>query len=310
MTPVGSLLLLLTRGYMMNNAPAMRTTCFLSATWVLLGLLVSVPAPADTLAQGQPSSLLDVDDEFVTGVTEPTAIAFLPDGSALITEQGGTVHLRTTAGMLVNAGSIQVDRAKFRGEQGLLNVLPHPDFAENRLLYFYYTTSNDKRVVTIELGEDNRLKLDTQRVIVSGIVYPPGPGFSGNHNGGALTIYGGKLYIGAGDGGSNSDAAVSSMTVGNYYGTCLTVLNGKILRVNLDGSIPEDNPLVGKTVTGCAGNENTEPSMTSSDPRTEIWAWGLRNPWRIWADPKTGNLWVGDVGEITYEEINVIPKEG
>lgn len=296
---------------LIDNRAAMKATRVLSGSSVILALLVASPAFADSLASGTPSSLLEVDDAFVSGVDQPTSIAFLPDGSALITEQGGNVRLRTPDGTLQNAGSISVNRSKFAGEQGLLNVLPHPDFAENRLLFFYYTTANDKRVVTIELGENNQLQLNTEKVIVSGIVYPPGAGgFSGNHNGGALTIYDGKLYIGAGDGGSNSNAAANSMTVGNYYGTCLTNLNGKILRVNLDGSIPEDNPLVGKTATGCAADENTEPSTTSSEPKTEIWAWGLRNPWRIWADPKTGNLWVGDVGEITYEEINVIPKAG
>ena len=130
-----------------------------------------------------------------------------------------------------------------------------------------------------------------------------------NHDGGALAIGpDGKLYIGVGDTGCNSRRFVDSDSPpANYYSTCLTNGNGKILRVNLDGTIPSDNPLVGRTVTACGAGCADIPSGSGA-AREDIWAWGFRNPWRFWFDPQNGNLWVGDVGELSYEEINIIPQ--
>jgi hypothetical protein len=134
-----------------------------------------------------------------------------------------------------------------------------------------------------------------------------------NHDGGALDIGpDGRLYVGVGDTGCNSGAPPGTVT--NYYGTCLAddpsnngAGNGKILRIELDGAIPADNPLVGATnVTACGASCGTPISASLlGSPRTTIWAWGFRNPFRIWVDPQTGRLWVGDVGEISYEEVTI-----
>lgn len=287
----------------------MRTTALLAGI-VLAALVRSQPAWGDELATGTPATLLAIDDTFVTGLTQPTAVAVLPDGRLVITERLGRVRVRTVAGALVEAGTFSVNSAP--PEQGLLNVVAHPSFATNRLLFFYYSRSdaaggtemNRHRVVTVELGADNRLVMATEDVIVENL---RGPAV---HNGGALGILGDKLFVGVGDtGGNGTGAHPSSQRVQVWFGTCLTNAHGKVLRVNLDGSIPSDNPLVGDQVTACGATTDNEPT-TKGTAYGAIWAWGFRNPWRLYPDPKTGNVWVGDVGEVTYEEIDVIPKAG
>lgn len=262
---------------------------------------------ADTLADGDPSALLDIDDEWVTGVEQPTAMAFLPDGRVVITERAGNVVVRNPDGSLEDAGTIDVSYTSFQ-EKGLLNVVAHPDYESNNVLFFYYTGSgggsDDNRVVSMELSPDNQLDTGSEVTFVDGIAAPL------NHNGGGLAVLGDYLFIGTGDSGSNSNAHPSAERVTNYYPTCLTNLNGKVLRLHLDGSIPDDNPLVGQTVTACGNSPGTEPSGTSTSPRTEIFAWGFRNAFRVWGDPLTENLWVGHVGEVTYEMVNVVSPTG
>jgi MYXO-CTERM domain-containing protein len=88
------------------------------------------------------------------------------------------------------------------------------------------------------------------------------------------------------------------------YGACLNKPNGKILRVRLDGTVPDDNPLSSLAMaTSCATRTGGMFAMAPPDKR--IWAWGFRNPWRFWIDPQTDLMWVGDVGETTQEEITV-----
>jgi glucose/arabinose dehydrogenase len=96
----------------------------------------------------------------------------------------------------------------------------------------------------------------------------------------------------------------------NFFATCLSNANGKILRVNLDGTVPADNPLAGvPAVTACGAACGDPTSATgAAPPRPEIWAWGFRNPWRFSFDPLTGSLWVGDVGEVSFEEITIVRK--
>src|SRR5262249_58009276 len=96
----------------------------------------------------------------------------------------------------------------------------------------------------------------------------------------------------------------------NWIGTCLTTANGKVLRINLDGTIPADNPLVGTQVPACDGSPGSQPdpSNVTGTPRTEIWSWGFRNPFRFSFDPQTGRLWLVDVGEVSYEEVDLVGK--
>ncbi len=277
-----------------------------------LALLAFAPSSrADTLASGAPTMTFNFSDA-VTGVPQVTDFRFLPDGRMIIVRKTGEVVVRTTGGMNVAAGSFPVDTGS---EKGLLGVEVHPSFATNNRVFFYYSRSNSAttdpgtnldrhRVVSVVLRADNTLDLTTETILVRGLRGPA------NHDGGALAVGNdGKLYIGVGDTGCNSGVAPGG-TIGNYFGTCLTNGNGKILRVNVDGTIPTDNPLVGLTaVTACGASCGTDIATTGTGaPRTDIWAWGFRNPWRMWIDPTTGNLWVGDVGEVTFEEIAVVPK--
>jgi glucose/arabinose dehydrogenase len=277
--------------------------------------LVASVGRADTMVTGNPANLFTVAAK-VTGLNQPTSFAFLPDGRMVITDKGGDVTLVDTQGGKTTAGTFTVDT---ESEKGLLHVIVHPSYATNRLLIFYYsaadsiggTDSDRHRIVTVPLTAAGTLDMTQETILVRGLRGPA------NHDGGALAIGpDGKLYIGDGDTGCNSNTAPEPVyTPTNFFATCLTYPNGKILRVNLDGSIPSDNPLVNAPeVTACGSTCGTDATTlapaTGNAIRKDIWAWGFRNPWRFWFDPKTNNLWVGDVGEVTYEELDIIPPSG
>jgi len=135
-------------------------------------------------------ALLKIESPFVGGLNRATAFEFLPDGRMIIVERDGAVRLRATDGKLTDAGRFAVSLAS--NEQGLLNVLPHPRFAENGLLFFYYSApdnalppspirpENRNRLVSVRLGDDGALEMHTQKILLQNLW-----GFS-NHNGGAL----------------------------------------------------------------------------------------------------------------------------
>lgn len=244
--------------------------------------------------------------EVATGLGQATDLAFLPDGRMVIVEKEGAVKLRAAGGAISAAGSFPVDT---RSEKGLLGVAVDPDHASNRRLFFYYSLSDaaggtdlDRhRVVAATLGPAGTLDSGSERVLAKGLRGPA------NHDGGALAVGpDGNLYVGVGDTGCNSGRAPEPPRAPtNYFATCLGNGNGKILRIGLDGRIPADNPLASiAQATACGATCRTPPAGTAA-PRADVWAWGFRNPWRIAFDPRTGLLWVGDVGEVTYEEITV-----
>ena len=245
------------------------------------------------LAEGNPTANFNMTD-WVTGVNNATDIEFMPDGRGIITRRAGQLVVVDKDGMFIKNPTMPTfTGVDSTSEKGVLGVVRD----ENDNLYFYVSngpsTADKHRVYKGTIAADSTITVDPANPIVTGGLEGPA-----NHDGGGMIIYKGQLYIGVGDTGANNTPPV------NKYGACLNKPNGKILRVNLDGSIPSDNPLSNLTaVTGCMIRNMGNYEMLPPDKR--IYAWGFRNPWRFWIDPRTDLLWVGDVGEATQEEITV-----
>jgi glucose/arabinose dehydrogenase len=255
-------------------------------------------AGSSTVPCGEVEAGVDVDSAYVTGVTGATDIAFHSDGRAVVTQKNGTITVRRTDGTknIVTGTFAGLDTAS---EKGLLGVVVDP---ERDNFYFYVSfgaTAVDKnQVFKGTLDATDAIVIDGAPIVASNVY---GIGLEGPANlvGGGLVIHGGHLYVGVGDSGHNSRPPT------NKYASCLNKPNGKILRVNLDGSIPEENPLVGTTtVTTCSQYNG---AWSTGGPDGRVFAWGLRNPWRFWVDPLTNLMWIGDVGEADREEISVGP---
>ncbi len=209
------------------------------------------------------------------GLTASTAFDIAPDGRIFILQQDGTVRIYKNGALLPHF--FDQLPAWATGDNGLLGIAFDPDWSSNQYVYFYYVDEEDHthRVVRFDSSGD----IGTNGPIEIYNSHVPA-GF--NHAGGTITFGpDGKLYIGIGDAGQSTNAAD------------LSVPMGKILRINKDGSMPTDNPFVG-----------------TAGARPEIWAYGFRNPFRFQFDSATGKLYVGDVGESTWEEINLVTKGG
>jgi MYXO-CTERM domain-containing protein len=240
---------------------------------------------------------LDTDTGYVTGVNGATDIAWSGD-RAVITTKNGTVWVRRADGTKNQLtglfGTVDTEI-----EKGLLGVVADP--ATPNTFYFYVsngTTDADKhRVLKGTLAENDTITIDAMPIIAASRNNGPGLEGPANHDGGGLVIYEGQLYVGVGDTGSNATPPT------NKYGSCLNKPNGKILRVNLDGSVPADNPLSNETmVTSC---ETVRGAWGTAAPDKRIFAWGFRNPWRFWVDEHTGLFWIADVGELDAEEVSI-----
>lgn len=272
--------------------------------------LLPRPARADTIV-GEAAGVLQI-NTVASGLDVPSDFRFLPDGRIVITQLDGHVLLRNLDGGLVEAGFIAAVQPQKNSEMGLFSVEVHPDFATNGLLYFYYARSDEAggsdldrdRLVTIPLLPDGTLDMAAEVVLVDQIQGP------WNHHGGGLGVGPDrKLYLAVGDTGCLSGKPPEPVsTPSNFFPTCLTNPQGKLLRLELDGSIPADNPLVGvEAVTSCGATCDVDTATTGlAPPARAIFAWGFRNPFRLWIDPLTGLPWVGDVGELSYEEIDVV----
>jgi len=269
-----------------------------SGPWGALGalalLLASPSAQGAITLVGDAASAFD-SKVFQTGLATPTDLAVLADGRVVIIQKAGDFATVVPGGDTVE-DHIDVSTTS---EQGLLGIVADPDFETNHYIYVYAdnpaSQADRHQILRYELGADS--KLGTKTVVLDMGLEGPA-----NHDGGGIDIYQGNLYMGVGDTGANASPPK------NRYGTCLNKGNGKILRISLAeatlGQPPDDNPLMNVgMVTGC---DSTNGAFKMAAPDKRIWAWGFRNPFRLWVDKTTGKVWVGDVGEVTREEVDVV----
>lgn len=223
------------------------------------------------------------------GFEKPVYFTHDPAGRDFVVEQVGRIRLMVNGRAEAKAYLDITDRVFEQGECGFLSIAFHPKFAENGRFFVNYTTRPVKKITTIisEFKADpkaNTVDPQTEKVILK-IDQP-----YSNHNGGQIKFGpDGMLYIGMGDGGSGGDPQNRAQNMQD--------LLGKILRIDVDSGgeyqVPKDNPFVGDKAY-----------------RPEIWASGLRNPWRFTFDRETGICYTGDVGQGKYEEVDVIVKGG
>jgi len=226
--------------------------------------------------------------------TRPVLLTHAGDGSGrvFVVEQAGRIRvLDNDEGVtsFVTFLDITSSVSDSGNEEGLLGLAFAPDYETSGEVYVHYSVANPRRsrISRFGLSEDPDQADEASEEVVLEVPQP-----FANHNGGAVEFGpDGYLYIALGDGGSGGDPL--------GHGQDTTTLLGSILRIDVNGTthlygIPPDNPLVGAT----------------DGSREEIWAYGLRNPWRMSFDPVTDRLWVGDVGQGEYEEIDLIEGVG
>ena len=250
------------------------------------------PLPSPSATQGSPASFdpervgLEL-EPVVDGLVAPLAVTHAGDASGrmFVLEQRGQIRV-VKDGQLIGDPFLNIgDRITSGGERGLLGLAFHPSFPEDPRFFVNYTDLQGDTVVssfTVPSADADRADLDSESVVLR--IDQPFP----NHNGGALAFGpDGYLYISTGDGGSGGDP--------NDNGQRLDTLLGKIVRIDVDGdavdgrySIPPENPFV-----------------DDRDAAPEILHSGLRNPWRFSFDRATGDLWIGDVGQGSWEEVDV-----
>jgi glucose/arabinose dehydrogenase len=262
-----------------------------------VGLLMAVggrmsgPAEAQGPSTGPDPATISIGLEPVAGgaLSRSVAVANAGDGSGrlFVLEKGGLVRI-VRDGAIVDRPFLDIQSrvADDSNEKGLLGIAFHPDYAQNGYFYLNYTAGrgNGRTVVarySVSAEDADRADAGSEKVILT-IEQP-----ASNHNGGHV-VFGpdGYLYVGTGDGGRAGDPWDNAQTRG--------VLLGKMLRIDVD--VPEDGPPY--------GIPPTNPFVEDPDTRDEIWALGLRNPWRYGFDPATGDLYIGDVGQNAWEEID------
>jgi glucose/arabinose dehydrogenase len=233
------------------------------------------PGPSDSAALQLVTSGLSYPD-FVTTPAGDTARVF-------VVEQTGAIRVVRHDSLLPTPFLDLTGHIGFGGERGLLSLAFHPGYASNGYCYVYYTNpAGDIRIVRYTVSANPNVADSTSGDTILKVFHET----YDNHNGG-LVLFGpdGKLYAGLGDGGFGGDPS------GN--GQNLDTLLAKILRLDVDGgspyAVPADNPFVGQV-----------------GERGEIWLYGLRNPWRFSFDRSTGDLYIGDVGQNLFEEVDVL----
>ncbi|RSK38305.1 PQQ-dependent sugar dehydrogenase [Mangrovimonas spongiae] len=223
---------------------------------------------------------------FASGLSDPIGIKHAGDNRLFVLERSGTIKIIDQNGTVNNTSFLDISNIiSSGGERGLLGLAFHPNYSSNGYFYVNYTNSNGDTVIARYTVSTNNPDIadNNSGTILLTISQP-----YSNHNGGDLAFGNdGYLYIATGDGGSGGDPGDRAQD--------LSTLLGKLLRIDVDNGtpygIPNDNPFAND------GDNTTLP---------EIWAYGLRNPWRFSFDRATNDLWIADVGQNNIEEINMV----
>lgn len=205
-------------------------------------------------------------------IANPTSLAFAPDGRIFVAEQGGRLRVIKN-GTLLPTPFVQLT-VDSNGERGLIGITLDPDFANNQHVYLYYTVPGTpaRNRVSRFTGDGDVVSPGSEVIILN---LDPLSNAT-NHNGGAMHFgKDGKLYVAIGE---NANTA---------HAQNLDTYHGKILRINKDGSAADGNPF-----------------PTGSEQRKRVWAYGLRNPFTFSIHPETGRIFVNDVGQVSWEEVN------
>lgn len=223
--------------------------------------------------------------EFASGLNSPVGIQNAGDSRLFVTQQTGDIRIVNSDGSVNDTPFLSLNVNTNGNERGLLGLAFHPDYATNGFFFVNYTAGNGSTQVSrFSVTDDPDIADPDSELDIINIAQP----FS-NHNGGCIQFGPDNyLYLGMGDGGSGGDPGNRSQNPQNPL--------GKMLRLDIDNpsngnnyGIPSDNPFVGDTTT-----------------LDEIWALGVRNPWKFSFDAQTGDLWIADVGQNEIEEINKV----
>jgi len=217
-----------------------------------------------------------------SGLSKPVSLQSCNDNRIFIVEKGGKIKIGFPDGSVLDSNFLNIsDKVLSGGERGLLGLAFPPDYKTSGMFYVNYTEKDEGNTIIARyrISSDSNRAVKASEEILLEIDQP-----FANHNGGNIEFgHDGYLYIGMGDGGSGGDPQDNSQNKQK--------LLGKMLRIDVSSSpgydIPADNPFVG-----------------DSEYRPEIWSLGLRNPWRFKFDELTGDLWIADVGQNKWEEID------
>jgi glucose/arabinose dehydrogenase len=245
---------------------------------LLAALLLPSAQAAPAASQTFPSSAGDLNVETVAGgLSYPWSLAFLPDGRMLVTERPGRMRIVDREGKL-SAPLAGVPPVRAGGQGGLLDVRLDNDFATSPVVYFCFTAERGgtAAVARARLDDGATPRLDDVKVIFT----QQGPGGSNNYGCRIAQAPDRNLFVTLGD---HFEARDQAQNLANHI--------GKIIRIGPDGQVPADNPLVGQ-----------------AGARSEIWAYGVRNPQGLAFDPATGKLWEQEHGPRGGDEVNIIEK--
>lgn len=244
-------------------------TIRIAAPALALSLLA---APANAAEEpSEPFTLTTVAE----GLQFPWCLAFLPDGAMLVTERGGTLRI-VREGTLEDTPIAGVPEVYVKSQAGLFDVLPHPDFANNKLLFLSFAHGTDEENATrvVRATFDGTSLSNVETIFTAS----PTKNTAAHYGGRMLFLPDGTLLVTLGDGFNFREEA---QNLGSHFGA--------IVRINIDGTVPPDNPFIGK-----------------EGARPEIWSYGHRNVQGIARDPGTGRIYANEHGPRGGDEVNII----